>query len=219
MVALARRFGTNVRLLSGQWYCSGTALCVFEGVLSLPRRREMDVALPYASWDTVRMKWRPSLKGVHNCYEICTRLRRTMKTMTRKIYRQVVIILKAGRLEGDELVGRNQVMITSGGPRLFLNRRRRSTATTSQANFSFASQPFSIQRPQPPKASDLNIVLYTVSLLCRASRTVRCTTETSPRNLGLACSATAGPIFISPRSTSACRAVATTTNTAGTDGS
>jgi hypothetical protein len=23
----------------------------------------MDVALPYASWDSVRMKWRPSLKG------------------------------------------------------------------------------------------------------------------------------------------------------------
>jgi hypothetical protein len=63
MIALARRFGTNVTLLSGQWYCSGIASCDFcEGVLSVPRRREMNVALPYASWDTVRMKWRPSLK-------------------------------------------------------------------------------------------------------------------------------------------------------------
>jgi hypothetical protein len=71
MVALARRFGTNVTLLSGQWYCSGIASCDFcEGVLSVPRRREMDVALPYASWDTVRMKWRPSLKGVHHCYSM-----------------------------------------------------------------------------------------------------------------------------------------------------
>jgi hypothetical protein len=56
----------------------------------------MDVALPYASWDTVRMKWRPNLKGIHNCYENCTRLGRTMKPRTRKRYRQVVIILEAG---------------------------------------------------------------------------------------------------------------------------
>lgn len=54
MVALARRFGTNVTLLSGKWYYSGTASCDFcEGVLSVPRR-EMDVVLQYASWDRVR---------------------------------------------------------------------------------------------------------------------------------------------------------------------
>ena len=33
-------------------------------------------------------------KGVNGCYEICTGLRRTMKTMTRERYRQVVIILR-----------------------------------------------------------------------------------------------------------------------------
>lgn len=60
----------------------------------------MDVALPYASWDTVRMKWRPSLKRVHKCYEICTMLRRTMKPRTRKRYRQVVIILGAEAVGG-----------------------------------------------------------------------------------------------------------------------
>ncbi len=53
----------------------------------------MDVAFPYASWDTVRMKWRPSLKRINNCYEICASMRRTMKTRTRTRYRQVVIIL------------------------------------------------------------------------------------------------------------------------------
>ena len=29
----------------------------------------MEVALPYASWDTVRMKWSPSLSGSQNSYE------------------------------------------------------------------------------------------------------------------------------------------------------
>ena len=53
----------------------------------------MDVALPYASWDTVRMKWIPSLRRGQNYCGRCASTRRTMETRTRIRYRQVVIML------------------------------------------------------------------------------------------------------------------------------
>jgi len=175
MVALARRLGTNVTLLSGQWYCSGIASCVFcEGVLSEPRRREMDVALPYASWDTVRMKWRPNLRRGYNCYEICTRLRRTMKARTRKRYRQVVIIIVAGPVGCREKPSNNHQWLSL----FFLKSATVALHSHWQAKLnSSAPQLFSVQQPQQqPKTGDPDTVLfYPVSLLCRASCTVRCT--------------------------------------------
>ena len=90
------------------------------------------------------------LERVHNCYEICTRLRRTMKTRTRK----------------------STALITAGGSRFtglsskqLFSQRRRSAA--------FSIQGLNHQRRVP------DTVLYPVSLLCRESCAVRCTIEAS----------------------------------------
>jgi hypothetical protein len=172
-----------------------------EGVLPVLRRREMDVALPYASWDTVRMKWRPSLKGVHNCYEVCTRLRRTMKPRTRRRYRQVVIILEEAEPVGCR---EKQVIFTGGCPIFFLNRHRGGAPPlASQANFKSLHSSFyptvSTTRPSKTDDPDTVLCLYPASLLCRAScSTVRCTLygRNRPTQFSLACSAIAGPLFI-----------------------